>query len=332
MVYDVYYTTGGGPWMAAGTDTWVNIWLEEIAPKLETKPILLIHRNKPKEAENYKFPIETHWHGDNPGHFGLCIWEARRIHILHGHYTPVAPIEKNKDKIYSNVLHNSVNHIIKSGLGSDLPFIHHPYMSSEWEQEVMKWSKRNIWIGVYPFGKPVITITNFYEFKKNLPLSESTTLGFAARPEGRKNPHYLDGKSGYILTDSRKFNFLWAKKGGIDIKKFRMYNFDSNIKDRFYQLDWGVSHSAFTYEPFGYSIFESVDYGKLPILHKTWCKDFEYKYRASTKVEFGDIYRQIQSDSYEERLEWFTKLKTYMVENFTDKQKWIDSFLEIYNG
>ena len=64
-MYDVYYTTGGGPWVNAGTDTWVNLWLELIAPKLEVKPVLLIHRNKPKGHEDFKFPIEAHWHGDD---------------------------------------------------------------------------------------------------------------------------------------------------------------------------------------------------------------------------------------------------------------------------
>ena len=64
-MYDVYYTTGGGPWVNAGTDTWVNLWMELVAPKLDVKPILLIHRTKPKEYGDYDFPIEAHWHGDN---------------------------------------------------------------------------------------------------------------------------------------------------------------------------------------------------------------------------------------------------------------------------
>ena len=56
-MYDVYYTTGGGPWVNAGTDTWVNLWMELVAPKLEVKPILLLHRNKPNGYEDYEFPI-----------------------------------------------------------------------------------------------------------------------------------------------------------------------------------------------------------------------------------------------------------------------------------
>ncbi len=65
MVYDVYYTTGGGPWVNTGSDIWVNLWIELIAPKLDIKPILLIHRNKPKGHEDYEFPIETYWHGED---------------------------------------------------------------------------------------------------------------------------------------------------------------------------------------------------------------------------------------------------------------------------
>ena len=64
-MYDVYYTTGGGPWVNAGTDTWVNLWMELVAPHLKVKPILLLHRNKPPGHEDYQFPIEAYWHGDD---------------------------------------------------------------------------------------------------------------------------------------------------------------------------------------------------------------------------------------------------------------------------
>ena len=96
-------------------------------------------------------------------------------------------------------------------------------------------------------------------------------------------------------------------------------------------MDWGISHSAFTSEPFGYGIFEAVDRGKLPILHSTWCKDFEYPYRVSSKTEFVDIYNKICSDTYETKNYWFNKIKNYMIDNYSDKQLWIDSLLNIYN-
>ena len=55
-MYDVYYTTGGGPWVNAGTDLWVNDFLENVVPHLKVRPVLLIHRTKPKGFEDFEFP------------------------------------------------------------------------------------------------------------------------------------------------------------------------------------------------------------------------------------------------------------------------------------
>ena len=330
-MYDVYYTTGGGPWVNAGTDIWVNLWLELITPKLNVKPILLIHRNHPTGHEDYKFPIETHWHGDDIGKFEEICNGARRINILHGHYTPMKPIIDNKHKIHSNVLHNSVDHILKTQIGSDLPIAWHPWVSTEWEHEVTEWSNHNVWVGLYDILYKNTNIPNFYEFKWNLPLSKSTKLGFAARSEGRKNPHYLDRIPSLIFTNSTEFKLLWKNGIKIDISKSKLYHYDSEFKDKFYDMDWGISHSAFISEPFGYSIFESVDRGKLPIIHTDWCSDLEYPYRVASKKEFFDIYTKISNESYETKVIWFEKIKTYMKENFTNKQLWIDSLLDIYN-
>ena len=331
-MYDVYYTTGAGPWVNAGTDIWVNNWMNEISPKLDVKPILLIHRNKPKTHVDYKFPIETHWHGENMGKFNELCKGARRINILHGHYTPLKSIVDNKDKIHSNILHNSIDHIIKSSVGSDVPFVWHPYMSTDWEREINKKSKHTIWVGLYDILYDNERITNFYEFTHNKRLSESTNIGFTARAEGRKNPHYLDGLESFIFTNSTEFNMMWKEKAGLNFKKSKIYHYKSEFKDKFYNMDWGISHSAFTSEPFGYSIFESVDRGKLPIIHKTWCTELEYPYRVSTKKEFSDIYKQIQSETWEERNKWFKQIKNFMMYNYTDKNKWIESLLKIYNN
>jgi hypothetical protein len=330
-MYDVYYTTGGGPWVNAGSDIWVNLWMELVTPKLDVKPILLIHRNKPTGHEDYQFPIETYWHGDDIQKFEDLCNGARRINILHGHYTPMKPIVDNKDKIHSNILHNSVDHILKSQILSDVPIGWHPYLSSDWESDVINWSKTNIWVGLYKILHENTNIPNFYEFKLDLPLSTSNRIGFAARSEGRKNPHYLDGLPSYVFTNSVEFNLLWKNGVKIDLSKSKIYHYNSEFKDKFYNMDWGISHSAFTSEPFGYSIFEAVDRGKLPIIHSNWCKDFEYPYRASSKKEFSDIYSEITLQSHETKLFWFNKIKTFMKRNFTDKDYWIESLLDIYN-
>jgi len=330
-MYDVYYTTGGGPWVNAGTDTWVNIWLEEIAPKLSVKPILLIHRNKPKGYEEFEFPIEAYWHGDDIKKFEKIVKDCRRIHILHGHYTPIGVIEDNKHKIYSNILHNSVDHIIKSTMFSDSPVSVHPFADSKWESDVNDWTKHTIWVGLYPINYKNTNIRNFYEFKYNQILSDSPNLGFAARCEARKNPHYLERTSAFAFTDSQDFKVVWKRWQKLDTKNVKIYQYDSKFKDNFYNINWGISHSCFTYEPFGYGIFEAVDRGKLPIIHNTWCKDLDYPYRASSKKEFHHIYSKLIETHYDEKLKWFNVIKSYMIDNFTNKSKWVDELLDIYN-
>lgn len=331
MVYDVYYTTGGGPWVNAGTDTWVNLWMELVAPKLDVKPILLLHRNKPKGHEDYQFPIEAHWHGDDVDFAENLCKNARRINILHGHYTPMKILEDNKHKIHSNILHNSVDHILKSEFGSDASFVWHPYLDSSWEQEINKISKYSIWVGLFDILVDNKNIPNFYEFKYNNPLSKSNVLGFPSRCEGRKNPHYLDGLEGLVFTNSREFKLIWKNGAKINCDNIKIYHYKSEFKDTFFNMDWGISHSCFTNEPFGYSIFESVDRGKLPILHKSWCKEFEYPYRASSKKEFKDTYMKLLKTPYDEKNIWFLKLKEFMISNFSDKKKWINDLLNIYN-
>ena len=329
-MYDVYYTTGGGPWVN-GTDMWVNDFLELVVPHLKVAPKLLIHRTKPKGFEDYKFPIETHWQGDDVGEFKKICDGARRINILHGHYTPMKAIVENKDKIHSNVLHNSVDHILKSQVGTDAGIGWHPWVDSVWEQKINKWAKHSLWVGLFDILIPNKKLPNFYEFKHNLSLSESNKLGFAARCEGRKNPHYLAGLESFVFTNSFEFNLFWKNGVKLDLDKAKIYHYYSNFKEKFYGMDWGISHSAFTYEPFGYGIFEAVDRGKLPILHTSWCKDFEYPYRVSNKNEFEDIYNKICSDSYGTKNHWFNTIKKYMIDNYSNKQLWIDSLLNIYN-
>ena len=87
--------------------------------------------------------------------------------------------------------------------------------------------------------------------------------------------------------------------------------------------NWGIFHGAYFKEPFGYSIFQAVDYGKLPILNKDWAPEVPYKYRVSTKNEFDEMIKQMVKDSYNEREENWLNLKNYM-KKFDNKEEWID--------
>mgnify|MGYP003314651831 CR=1 FL=1 len=125
----------------------------------------------------------------------------------------------NKDKIHSNILHNSVDHILKATMGTDSRVVHAPYMDSVWEKEVVEYSKHNIWVGLFDIPISDKTITNHYEFKKNWELSESNTIGFCARPEGRKNPHYLDGMKSFMFTEGLEIMWYWKTGQKIDFSK-----------------------------------------------------------------------------------------------------------------
>ena len=43
------------------------------------------------------------------------------------------------------------------------------------------------------------------------------------------------------------------------------------------------------------------------------------------------IYNKVCNDTYETKNYWFNKIKNYMIDNYSNKQLWIDSLLNIYN-
>ena len=95
--------------------------------------------------------------------------------------------------------------------------------------------------------------------------------------------------------------------------------------------DWGISHSAHIYEPFGYSIFQAIDYGKLPILSEDWLPNIAYPYRASTKEKFEEVYEEICDVRVEARQTLLQHLKAHLSE-YDNKEDWTNKYLEIYNS
>ena len=331
-MYDVYYTTAGGPWFNSGADMWVTQWIEEVAPNLEVKPLLLFHRKKPDNYEQFPINIDNIWETDD--NEIVKIFEgARKIHILHGYYTPTRAIHQNLEKINSIVFHNlsKVSVISQQQKENSL----HWTADLQYETELIDKIKNKIWIGLYHFPyqtENLYHIPNVYEFTKNKELSNSTKIGFAARSEGRKNVEFMDGLESYIFTNSETFNKYYRIKYGYKFQKGKVYKFDYKFKERFYELDWGISHSCFEHEPFGYSIFEAVDWGKLPILHQNWHVPLDYKYKASNREEFIQTYETICNDSYETKKLEHQKLKNWMQNHFSDKEEWKQKLLDIYNG
>lgn len=337
-MYDVYFTTGIGK-INTGVDIWVNNWLSNVAEKLDTKPVLLIYRNKPVDFE-YEIPIEHYWYNDTEGNhkdiFEEKFKECRRVNILHAHYSPLELIEEYKDKIHSYIIHNCLDKVIvETGL-SDLPFGWTPYYSEEWETQILSYAKNKVWIGLYELKgdkfKGTINIPSYYEFIHNKELSNSNLIGFTARCESRKNPHYLDHLQGFMFTNIRTFQKSWKDKTDINFKNLKQIQYESKFEELYYNMDWGISHCAFSAEPFGFSIFQSLDWGKLPILSKDWCEDIPYRFRAGNKEEFKDIYDSIGYLTYEEKKEEFDKFKYLLEQRFNTKDSWTEKLTQLYNA
>jgi hypothetical protein len=330
-MYDVYYTTAGGPWFNSGADIWVTEWIKEVAPHLEVKSLLLFHRKKPNNYEEFPIDIDHIWE-TNEEKIIEIFNGARKIHILHGHYTPTKAVYQNLDKIDSIVFHNLTKVSLIAQMQKE-EYLHW-YGNWEYESELIDKIKNKIWVGLYHFPyetENLHHIPNCYEFTENKQLIDSFNVGFAARAEGRKNPEYMDGLPSFISTNSETFNKYYKQKYGYKFEKSKIYKFDFKFKNRFYGLDWGISHSCFEYEPFGYGIFEAVDWGKLPILHEKWHVPLDYKYKADSAESFKQTYETICKDDYETRKTEFNKLKNWMTTNFSNKEIWKQKLLNIYN-
>ncbi len=248
-MYDVYYTTAGGPWFNSGADMWVTNWINEVAPHLDTKPLLLFHRTKPKNYEDYPINIDHVWEIDEAKIDGI-LKSARKIHILHGHYTPTTGIYNNINDIDSIVFHNltKISLIAQKEKTNYL----HWYGDWEWESELIDKIKNKIWIGLYDFPyqtENLHFISNYYEFSQKSEINTSTKIGFAARAEGRKNLEFIKDLESYIFTNSDTFNIYYREKYGYKFENSKVYKFKHKNKERFYQMDWGVSHSCFEFEP-----------------------------------------------------------------------------------
>ena len=123
----------------------------------------------------------------------------------------------------------------------------------------------------------------------------------------------------------------WTRKLKITFSNLQVVEYIRDEVVNFYsRKDWGISHSCFKNEPFGYSIFQSIDYGKLPILSTDWCTDMKYPFRASTKKQFEVQVSNISKLSIDERNIYLGQLREYL-SKYSSVEKWRDNLLNIYN-
>jgi hypothetical protein len=337
MSIKVLVTTGCGNTVMGGADIWTNYFLELVWPTLPVKRDwrLLIDSKRPASFESKYLPkgLVHHFHYDDPEKTRTWLDECEEIHVLHPHYHLRPHIWHFEDKFKTVFVHAYAREM--DAAISAIPELkrlqYNTQVDSDFYDEYLATFNRRIWVGnntttmIDEHPNYTYNVPNFYEFKNNLPLTthvDNGKIGFASRIESRKCVHWLNDHKGYILTNQFDLQNL-KDSSTYSLKGMEVFQWDVNHHHFFMLKNFGIFHAAYFKEPFGYSIFQAVDYGKLPIINKDWAPEVEYKYRVSTKNEFDECVKQILKDSHEERVANIKNLKEYMIK-FDNKDVWID--------
>ena len=339
----ILVTTGCGNTIEGGADIWTNHFIETVWKELPRNKNwkLLIDSKRPTNFDPSSLPkdLDWHFHYDDPEITEQLLRDCHEIHYLHSHYHKREHIWKWENKFKTIFVHAYPTEM-EAVLQTEpelkrLQF--NTKVDATFYKEFLQSFKKRIWVGNNPsqlfedFPNYTYSIPNFYNFKHNLNLNhkniDNNKIGFASRAETRKCMHWIHGHSGYILSSKYDFQNL-KDTTHYTFPNIKFYQWNAEIHNTFMKKDFGIFHGAYFKEPFGYSIFQAVDYGKLPIIHTDWAKDVDYKYRASNKNEFDKCVKKILRDTANERFAEFAKLKTYML-TFDKKTRWKSDVLKI---
>jgi hypothetical protein len=330
--------TGAGNTVQGGADIWVNNFLKEVWPNLPNNRYyrLLIDSKRPGNFKDESLPknLKFHFHFDDPEITRKWGNESEWVHFLHPHYHMREHIWEFEDKFGICFVHAYPKDMKE--VSKQLPELDRLQFQTKVDErfysEFLMTCKRRIWIGLN--GSQLLndlpnytyTIPNYYEFKGPAQLTthvDNGSVGFAARAETRKCLHWMNGiEKGYALTGQYDVQNL-RDTTSFTLKTTNMYQWEPGIYNAFMGKNWGIFHGAYFREPFGYSIFQALDYGKLPIINKDWCKEVDYKYRVETKNEFDGCIKQILKDSHETRVEERNKLIKFL-KRYDNKKIWAD--------
>ena len=338
----VLITTGAGNTIQGGADIWVNNFLHHVWPTLPYKKTysLLIDSKRPKDFDPNSLPkgLVYHFNGDDSKQTKKILEECDEIISLHSHYHKRDHIWHYEDKFKTIFVHaypREMNETLDK-IEEIKRLQYNTKVDEKWYNGYLSTFRNRVWIGLNKssllddFPNYTYSIPNFYEFKHNLPLTTHVNngkVGFASRAESRKCLHWLHGLDSLALTSQFDVKNL-KDTTTYSLPKTQVYQWDYKIHHAFMTKNWGIFHGAYFKEPFGYSIFQAVDYGKLPIINHDWAVDLDYKYRASNFNEFHKVVKKIIADSEENRLKEFEKIKNYL-KKFDNKDIWIDKIRNI---
>ena len=334
--------TGAGNTIQGGADIWVNHFLNLVWPILPNKKTwrLLIDSKRPPQFDPKSLPkgLKYHFHFDDVELTDSWLRECKEIHSLHSHYHKRDHIWKYEDKFKTIFVHAYPREMaeVVDNIEELKRLQFNTKVDVDWYEDYLLTFKQRIWIGnnysslFEEYPNYTYNIPNFYEFKNNVPLTthrENGKVGFASRIESRKCIHWMNGLEGYALTSQMDLQNL-RDTTTYSLPKVNLYQWDPKIHHQFMLKNWGIFHGAYFKEPFGYSIFQAVDYGKIPVINKAWAEEVEYDYRASTMNEFKKVVNKIQHDPIEKVEKNFNNLKDYM-KKFDNKEEWIDKIRSV---
>ena len=339
----ILLTTGAGNTIQGGADIWVNHFLNEVWHTLPYPKTyyLLIDSKRPVSFDPSSLPngLRYHFHGDDPQITEKWLEECDSIYSLHSHYHKREHIWKYEDKFEAIFVHaypQEMNETLDK-IEELKRLQYNTKVDASWYDDYLATWRKRYWIGLNKtnlleeFPNYTYSLPNFYEFKHNLPLTTHVNngkVGFASRAESRKCLHWLHGLNSLALTSQYDVKNL-RDTTTYSLPKTQIYQWDSKIHHDFMMKNWGIFHGAYFKEPFGYSIFQAVDYGKLPILNHDWAVNLDYKYRASNFNEFHKVVKKIIADSESNRLIEFEKLKKYL-KKFDNKEVWVDKVRNVF--
>ena len=328
---ELLITTGFGYPIQGGSDIWVNHFLKEVYPIISkyTSYMVLVDGKKPIGWTDEGIEgIPHHFYYDDIELSSVLLKSCKGITFLHPHYHKRDHIWEHRDKFKTVYVHAYPYDMLERDESVSSKIQTSTKVDSNEFYMLLSFCWNIVWIGIsknsYLFRDfdNIIHIPNFYEFKHNIPLSNqfNSDIGFTSRCESRKNAQYLENKVGYVLTD--KYDWINLKDTvNANFSNLKFYQWDSKILDSFMRKEWDISHSCHRNEPFGYSIFQAVDYGKLPIIHRDWSPELDYRYRANSQDQFDITWLNMVMDTDEVRQREFKKLKDFMLK-FNSKENW----------
>ena len=366
--YVVYVATEVGNVSNGGVSKWVDDWVNNVSQHLIVKPILILEIEQDKEWLNYvkqfvdvihrpgstweweytisQLPVTNYFSLPDRRTVDMVIKGARKFHLL-SYPLPIMMYGNSKDwstekmrKVYKRKIDSVCIHSLES---ETLKYqqklrkftkksLKYQQNSIDFQNTLIEDGEVSIWVGLDNEKNFDFMIPNVYKFEHNLSAVDSNVVGFPARCEPRKNLHFLQKINSVALTSEVTFGRIFddykkkVKFNNIEIDEYRV----DKIENFYKRNDWGISHCCFENEPFGYSIFQSIDFGKIPILHKNWCKEMNYPFRASTQKQFENQVAKISNLSVEDRNIYLGELREYL-SKYSIINEWRDKLLSIYN-